>query len=137
MMECPQCHDVYETPFFTLTPELKHYGKYTCPCCDKFIKWVGKPEHEGHRRKTSKFSLEDLGVDCCEFCRRPRAMLGHNQALEIHHKDHSAENDVRENLLVLCTPCHKQAHFLKTYFYDHYKPGSPNPARDAFFALGK
>ena len=139
-MLCPFCKSDVE-PFFTLTPELKHYGKNTCPLCSRSW-WQGKPEVV-KRRKTSKYTIEDLGIECCELCRRPKDMLGDNQTLEIHHK-HLLEDgglDERDNLLVLCTPCHKDVHWKKTYFHDHYlryrQQASDSPMRDTFFAMGR
>jgi 5-methylcytosine-specific restriction endonuclease McrA len=134
-MECPSCKVVFDEPLFILTPELKHYAKNECPHCGRNLGWVKKPENVGKRTRTSKYTIESLGKDCCELCRRTKPMLGRNQTLEIHHKDCNAENDVPENLLVLCTPCHKQTHFNKTYFFDHYIADTDSPARAAFFSI--
>lgn len=33
-----------EEPKLVLTPKLKHYGKWCCPVCDKYIVWARNPE---------------------------------------------------------------------------------------------
>lgn len=136
-MECRFCHEYFDEPVFELMPQSVHHGKNLCPHCLKCLKIVSKPENEEKRTKTSKYSIADLGKDCCELCRRTKQMLGRNQTLELHHKDCNYKNDVVENLLVLCTQCHKQVHFNKTYLFDHYKPLAKSPAAEAFFAFGE
>lgn len=100
--------------------EGKHYSKEVCTSCGDFVKWNPKPQNEGKRRRTSKHTVESLGVNCCEICRRPKDMLAVNQTLEIHHKDHTPEHDTPDNLIVLCTFCHKQAHAYATYLHAHF-----------------
>ena len=62
-----------------------------------------------------------MEINHCELCGRPIGELGKNEKLEAHHKqpiEHGGE-DVRDNILILCTPCHRMAHFLRTYLNDH------------------
>ena len=134
-MDCTSCGETFDNLFFELTPESVHYAKETCPICGKFFRWVSKPEHEGKLRKTSKYTIESLGKNCCELCRRPKQMLGKDQTLEIHHKDWDHKNDIPENLLVVCTPCHKQIGLNYTYYYKCYLPHPENAARETFFRL--
>lgn len=138
-MICPHCKNDIE-PDTELTPHLKHYGKAICPECSRTW-WLPKPRSDERRRQTSRFKIEDLGIECCELCRRPKTMLGHNQTLEIHHKHLLTDGgeDARENIIVLCTACHKHVHWQKTYYNDHYLPfyQADCPEREALFAFGR
>lgn len=99
----------------------KHYGKEVCVDCGGWVRWLPKPKNQNTRRKTSKYTPEKLGVDCCEMCRRTRPQLANNQTLEVHHKDHDYENDIPTNLIVLCTFCHKHVHMTALYLNFHYQ----------------
>lgn len=103
------------------TPQFKHYAKTVCPICKRQIDWLPKPENEGQRTKASKYTPEKIGIEYCELCGRTREKIGNNESLEIHHKIPINEGgkDIRENVLVLCTPCHRMAHFLRTYLHHH------------------
>ena len=83
---------------------------------------LGMPQNEKARGKSSKFTPESLEIDYCEFCLRPREMLGINETLEVHHKMpiNLGGEDVQTNILVLCTYCHKTAHQRHIYLYKHY-----------------
>ena len=107
-----------------------HYAKTLCPVCGHFIDWLKKPENEGLRSKSSKFTPEQLNTLACELCGRNKSKLGSRETLEIHHKLPVEEQggDVSENILVLCTPCHRMAHFLRTYLHKHL---------DIFYGLSK
>ena len=106
---------------FVLTPDTPpHYGKELCYDCGHNMRWVKKPENEGKRTKGSKFGAFDFEYDGCELCRRTRIMLGEYECLEVHHKDVDYENDVRENVLLLCTFCHKLVHLNHAFLYLHF-----------------
>lgn len=121
-MDCPRCSaDLDFNMEFQETPELQHYGKELCGQCGVWLRWVSKPENVGVRTKTSRFKIKHFAQELCEICRRPRAMLGNNETLEIHHKDVNPDNDVMENLLLLCTCCHRQVHHNHTYLYLHHR----------------
>jgi 5-methylcytosine-specific restriction endonuclease McrA len=97
-----------------------HYAKAICTKCGRFIDWLKKPEHDG-KRTSSKFTSESLRILCCELCGRGHAKLGKRSTLDIHHKIPIEEGgkDERDNILVLCTACHRMAHFLRTYLHRH------------------
>ena len=121
-MECPRCSaDLDSNTEFIETPELKHYGKEVCGGCGAWLRWVAKPENLGTRTRTSKFSVKHFPAEVCEIYRRPRSMLGNNESLEIHHRDINPENDTMENLLLLCTCCHRQVHHNHVYLYLRYR----------------
>ena len=42
----------------------------------------------------------------CQVC-------GKTGKLDVHHKDRNQKNNVPENLMVLCRPCHKDIHFAE------------------------
>lgn len=48
-MKCDQC-----SPIFTPTPELPHHGKETCSVCNRFIRWVPKPENVERQRQNGE-----------------------------------------------------------------------------------
>lgn len=124
-MICKRCGEEIE-PHSQIGPFGQNYGKQTCPLCGCFIKWLPKPENKGKRPRGSKYTPEDLGIDFCELCRRKRHQLGRYETLHIHHKDCRAlENDVPENLLVVCSGCHQLIHhnitLTKTYMVGQRK----------------
>lgn len=43
MQQCKICNSAL---VLTLTPNLIHYGKLTCPKCNKFMGWQPKPREE-------------------------------------------------------------------------------------------
>ena len=103
---------------FQETPESIHYAKWICPICGLFIEWIPKPKNKDKRTR-SKYSPQNLNIGFCEIC--GRIHLGQSETLEIHHKIPIEEGgqDTRENVLVLCTPCHRMTHFLRIYLNHH------------------
>jgi len=97
-----------------------------CPLCKRFIKWLPKSIFEGAKKPNGKrrkavWTPTVMGIDHCELCGRHTGELGKNEKLDAHHKlpiEHGGE-DAKDNILILCTPCHRMAHFLRTYLNDH------------------
>jgi len=100
--------------------EGPHYGKYLCKNCNKFLGWMKKPKNKGKREQT-KYIPEDFNKYSCEICGRKKHELGKHEFFAIHHKIPIKEDgkDIPENILVLCTPCHRLCHFLRKYLHHH------------------
>lgn len=118
---CRSCNRSVDAIVIKMPDTSIHYAKALCPICNKFIEWLKKPDNEGIRTQSSKFTTENLSIEICELCGRSRKKLGSRETLAIHHKTPIEENgrDEECNILVLCTPCHRMAHFLRTYMHRH------------------
>ena len=112
---------------FEETPNLQHYGKLVCLNCDKWFKWVNKPNGGGKRTKTSKYSIQQiLGFhkkekEFCFFCLRTKNQLGFNETITIDHIEelNKGGKDELENLQILCTACHKLKNWVYLYVNKH------------------
>ena len=53
---------------------------------------------------------------------KAKTRLGTHETLEIHHKIeiNDGGQDIKENILVVCTHCHKLIHHVRTYMNDHF-----------------
>lgn len=93
-----------------------HYGYLTCDICGERWGWLSKPDNQGKRPK-NKYTPASLGVDRCQMCLRDRSELVNSETLEVHHIiEVSAQGqDTPENIMVLCTPCHRLTHYQRTY----------------------
>lgn len=102
-----------------------HFAKAVCKNCRAFMPdlWIKHPKNDEKRGKASKHTASSLETSYCELCGRVRSSLGKYETLEVHHKIPVNEggNDDKENILVLCTPCHRMAHWLRTYLRDHHQ----------------
>ena len=113
---CRKCQKDVDAITIEMPETSIHYAKAVCPSCNSFIDWLKKPENEGIRIQSSKFSPESLKIENCELCGRDASKLGKRSSLAVHHKIPIEEGgkDTKDNLLVLCTACHRMAHFLRT-----------------------
>ena len=118
-MFCTSCEKEVD-PDIYLASDGPHYGKAVCPECRKFLQWIPKPKNEGKRPK-NKFDPTSLNIFACEICGRDSLRIGQYESLEVHHKIPIEEGgeDKRENLLVVCTACHRLCHWLRTYLNRH------------------
>lgn len=99
-----------------------HHAKLFCVDCDRFIKWLPKPETEASRRPAAHRELvKKYSRGFCEMCLRQEADLPKPQTLEAHHVDEFAEggDELRENIWILCTSCHRLVNHQRTYL-GHY-----------------
>jgi hypothetical protein len=124
MEYCSQCEKQVETDFYSAPEHSPHYGKTTCRECRAFIGWVKKPKNEGKRTRSSKYKIDDFDITYCEICLRPIERLGRNEVLEIHHKIEVNEGgeDTKQNILIVCTACHKFINWIRLYFNKHFIP---------------
>ena len=99
------------------TPQFKHYGKIVCIKCGKFIKWEPNPNKDDRRETTKQKVMKDY----CELCLRKHAQLGVKESLEVHHIIPLTDGgkDELDNILVACTACHREIHWLQLYLNKH------------------
>lgn len=101
-----------------------HYAKLECNQCDRFLRWLPKPK-EGRapdpRSEVPRDLAKSLSHGFCEMCKRPETELPVPQVLEGHHVVEVQDGGTSdpENIWVICTPCHRQIHHLRTYL-GHY-----------------
>jgi 5-methylcytosine-specific restriction endonuclease McrA len=126
LLRCPQCNEDVRPDITPSNNGTTTTYKATCPLCGTYIKWLSKSIFEGvkkqnGRRRKPAWSASTVGIEYCELCGRTRECLGINEKLECHHKvpiEHGG-TDTRDNILILCSPCHRMAHFLRTYLNEH------------------
>lgn len=111
-MFCKNCGKVeyYLKP----RPDTPHEAEIKCTECHSFLGWKKKEKNEG-KRPANIHSPESLGIELCQLCLLPKQHLGTHETLDIHHIDDEPENNLRENILVVCTSCHKLIHHQRTY----------------------
>lgn len=104
---------------FEPTPNLVHYGKVSCPK-HGFIRWVKNPEKPLYRDKTTRCNID---LNKCIVCGRARDELGAKEAIQAHHLEPLEEGgkDVEENLIAVCSACHKLMHWARLYMGKHFK----------------
>lgn len=107
-------------------PNETHGHKLVCPECGMFLAWGGKVKplktKDGERAISTQWTAKRLGIDECQLCRRSRDFIeGCGESLEAHHLKpiRDGGEDKPYNLLVVCTPCHKQIHHNQTYLNGH------------------
>ena len=120
--DCRFCGEKSFVPKLILRPDTPHYAQVFCPFCGRNIDWMGKPKNHEKRQK-NKYTPEILGIDFCQICLRPRAMLGKNETLDVHHihEIHDGGLDTEKNIIVVCTYCHKDIHQKRQYLYHNFK----------------
>lgn len=118
-MVCRKCYSENVTNTF-------HDGKqqYLTRCADcSAVTWQPKDEADKYRREAKHLDLvKKYNGTHCQWCARTKEEIPPPGTLEAHHiieyKD--GGTDDRENILILCTCCHKDCHQKRTYF-GHYK----------------
>lgn len=115
------------------TPDLQHYGKLICSICGKWHKWLKAPDNDGKRTKTSAHEHLRDKATWCSFCGRTRDELNEKEVFHLHHGFPINEGgpDDPANCSVLCSACHKLAHWVRTYHFTHkLKNGGNNGPQD-------
>ena len=107
-------------------PNEIHGHRLVCPDCGAFLAWGGKvkqiKDKSGLRQVSTQWTSKRLGIDECQLCRRSRELVeACNDSLEAHHLRPISEGGADEpyNILIVCTPCHKQIHHNQTYHNRH------------------
>jgi len=101
-------------------PKSPHYAKEICPICKRHFRWIPKTENK-NKRKPSKFTPANLSIFFCELCGRNGNALGNKEVLEVHHKIPICDGglDEKDNILIVCSACHRMVHWLRTYVNNH------------------
>ena len=97
-----------------------HYAKIVCSICAAFVKWAPKPDADKAKRPAAHRELVTrYGGSVCAMCGRKAAALILPDVLEAHHIAEYADGgtDDEANIVILCTACHKFAHWLRTYMF--------------------
>lgn len=121
MIPKPCSKHLFAEPRFTLTPVLGHYARYDCPVCDRFLGWEAKPENANKKRRKPQDHLfwifNDRGVDYCQLCLRYTGQLPAKVVFQVHHviEVQNGGSDEPENLMHLCSICHRLLHVLRLY----------------------
>lgn len=117
---CKRCNDEVDG-IVKPRPDTPHAAEVRCGNCGAFIQWLKKEVNKDKRPK-NRLLPRDLGIDYCQMCRRHEARLGKHEVLHSHHVIEIQEGgpDIRDNIWVLCTPCHLVVHHQRTYLNDHF-----------------
>lgn len=114
---CPHC-GAKQDSLVELTPNGPHYGKAICGKCNRFMRWIPKPDNEKRKRESRHTDLvRKYSQGFCELCLITQENLPINETLEAHHvvEYRSAGEADRSNIWILCTRCHKLVHWSRTY----------------------
>ncbi len=114
---CPRC---LAEPPHTIEKQTDgiHYAKVVCCGCSRFLAWLPKPDTEQSRRPAAHCDLaKKYSRGFCEMCETRNEDLPKGRTLEGHHvvEYHDGGDGSRENTWVICTACHSQVHWLRTY----------------------
>ena len=125
---CPRCGEPIKELRIVPGPHRGgHWARGECPKCGAFIKWISKPDDLKNAKRSRKGQAElirKFSRGWCEACRRSKDQLPKPETLEAHHvipvRDHG--DDTRENIWIVCTPCHRLIEHYRTYL-GHYHSG--------------
>lgn len=95
-------------------PEREQYLK-RCADCGKST-WDPK-EGSKNREASHRQLVKKSGITKCEHCGIDEHLIPHPQKLEAHHiieYDEGGTDDM-QNILIVCTECHKEIHHKRTY----------------------
>lgn len=103
-----------------------HYAKVTCNTCDRFLRWIPKPDSDptkARRPQQHRELVRAYGNGFCEMCLRKTDELPKGQTLEAQHViefQDGGSND-RSNIWIICTACHKLVHWTRYYHGGDFK----------------
>lgn len=119
---CQKCNEFVDMTVTMLT-DGPHYAKETCPNCNRFVRFVPKPDADKAKRPAAHRDLvRKFGRGFCEMCLRRENELPGPQTLHGHHVEEFADGGEpkRENVWILCTACHAYVNHVRTYI-GHYR----------------
>jgi hypothetical protein len=98
----------------------QQYGT-KCLDCNKYT-WQPKIDNKYKRQSKHTDLVNKKDLDYCQWCLRNKTEIPPPGTLEAHHILEYSEGGTNEldNILILCSSCHKQCHHDRTYF-GHYK----------------
>jgi len=73
--------------------------------------------------KNLDYQIEAINA-VAEIFETGKNLINNKETFELHHSIPLEEDgeDKMDNIIFLCTACHKQAHWIRTYFYKYLKP---------------
>ena len=69
---------------------------------------LGRPKDKVKSQKALKMRLLELRGKVCERCKYDKTEI-----LQVHHKDRNRENNIMDNLELICPNCHYESHHLE------------------------
>lgn len=69
---------------------------------------LGRPKNKVKSQKALKMRLLELRGKVCERC-----SYNKTEILQVHHKDRNRENNIIDNLELICPNCHYETHHLE------------------------
>ena len=116
---CTACG--YQGPLTSILRESGvHYAEWRCPECNKHHGFIPKPDGDSSRQKrepSHRELVKKFGKGFCECCLTKEGRLRKGRTLEAHHVIEYQDGGTaeRDNLWILCTACHQQVHWIRTY----------------------
>ena len=109
---------------YHLTPELPL--KHRCGALADLLAFLEEAFRDREACHAQRSLVTRYSKGWCELCQRWGSVLPGPEVLEAHHVTavEDSGNDTRSNVWILCTPCHRLVHHLRTYL-GHYHPTAP------------
>lgn len=112
---CKYCKD---KTICDVVPHDSHVLAYKCPKCLRFNDYPKKENSTNNNRESKHRELvKKYSKGFCEICRIKDELIPKPQTMEAHHiishKDGGSSD--RDNIIILCTWCHKQIEQIITY----------------------
>ena len=100
--------------------DRQQYGT-KCNDCNAYT-WQPKEDNKYKRESKHLDLVSKKGLNYCEWCLRKKEDIPPPGTLEGHHIIEYSDggSDEINNILILCSSCHKRCHHDRTYF-GHYK----------------
>lgn len=104
------------------SPILASANKKTCSrgCANKNrtgVKYkIGRPKDNVKHQQAIKLRLLRVRGKSCERCG-----YGQYKILHVHHKDRNRNNNLLENLELICPNCHAEEHYLQSAWLDEVR----------------
>ena len=114
---CQHCGAIWDHPV-EFTPEGPHHGKVICGKCDRFIRWIPKPDRDKSKRTGKHRKLvKKYGDGYCQLCLTLEERLPAGETLEGHHivEYQNGGQPSKDNTLILCSACHSLVNWRRTY----------------------
>ena len=113
MIQCTLCNkQINRSPSKLKKSKSKLYF-CSRDCKDKAQRLGGinqiQPSHYGTSKKSYRSLAFTSLVNCCNRCEYSKC----RGALEVHHIDRDRNNNMLDNLEILCRNCHAEEHYLK------------------------
>lgn len=119
MRKCKHCGDEGPHPVH-IEERGPHYARALCWECSRFVDFVKKPENEdakGRRPSSHQDLVAKFGRGYCEMCGIMADDAPRGFEFQAHHvvPYHVGGESTRENIWILCTPCHDTVEVRREY----------------------